>query len=51
MAESSATQSGYAPSGGTKNPAHLPSCEHPAEFNSILREFLAAAGGIPERPR
>jgi 3-oxoadipate enol-lactonase len=34
-----------------KNAAHLPSLEHPGQFNSILREFLAAAVGIPERPR
>jgi pimeloyl-ACP methyl ester carboxylesterase len=33
------------------NAAHLPSLEHPGEFNSILDAFLAEALGTPERAR
>jgi pimeloyl-ACP methyl ester carboxylesterase len=34
-----------------KNAAHLPSLEHPDEFNSILRDFLAGADRPSGRPR
>ncbi len=34
-----------------RNAAHLPSLEHPDEFNSILRDFLAGAEQVAGRSR